>query len=179
MRVFDASFLLLAIRPHSPVAPDPATGKVIDGVPQRIDYLIKTLSETGQPILVPTPVLAEVFVVGGAAVAADFSARIRRIPGVQVVDFDFRASVECALLTSSALAVGRKRGAAIGEPWQKVKIDRQIVAIAKCHEAQTLYTTDGGLKALAEAEKIDVQHVADLPLPPIDAQVDAFPEDRQ
>ena len=60
-----------------------------------------------------------------------------------------------------------------------MKIDRQIVAIAKCHEAQTLYTTDGGLKALAEAEKIDVQHVADLPLPPIDAQVDAFPEDRQ
>ncbi|MGC2460583.1 MAG: hypothetical protein WA446_06360 [Steroidobacteraceae bacterium] len=42
---------------------------------------------------------------------------------------------------------GKKRGKAIGEPWQKVKIDWQIVATA---------------------------NVADLPLPRVKSQTDLF-----
>jgi hypothetical protein len=84
---------------------------------------------------------------------------------MQVADFDTMAAVECAQLTGAALKTGKKRGGAGNEPWQKVKIDRQIVAIAKVHQVQIVYTCDGGLASTARSEAFEVVHVADLPMP--------------
>ena len=46
-------------------------------------------------------------------------------------------------------------------------VDRQIVAIAKVHGVDELYTDDGGVRRLAESDGIRVKGVADLPLPPV------------
>jgi hypothetical protein len=44
--------------------------------------------------------------------------------------FEARAAIEAAAMTRAAIAKGDKKSGATG-PWQCVKTDRQIVAIAK------------------------------------------------
>ncbi len=46
MVVFDSSILLLLIHPDAKPPNDPSTGKPLEHAKQRIEYLIKTLSES-------------------------------------------------------------------------------------------------------------------------------------
>lgn len=43
-------------------------------------------------------------------------------------------------------SAARKKGGADSAPWQKVKFDRQIVAIAKVHGVATIYSDDLDIK---------------------------------
>ena len=52
----------------------------------------------------------------------------------------------------------------------KVKVDRQIVAIAKVHEVDELYSDDEDVRRIGESVGVRVKGVADLPLPPVDPQ---------
>jgi predicted nucleic acid-binding protein len=171
--IFDAAFLLLTFDSKARIPPDPATGKVIAKGRERVEHLIETLSDARTRMLIPTPVIAEILVHAGSA-SNDYIAKLRRVSSMVVADFDMRAAVECAQLTSTAIGAGGKRGSASNQPWQKVKIDRQILAIAKVHQATTIYTCDGGLAKIASAEGLKVCHVADLPLPPLKSQAELF-----
>ena len=58
-------------------------------------------------------------------------------------------------MTAPALGIGKKRGAAAQTaPWQKIKIDRQVVAIAKSDGVVNVYWTDEDLRKLARAETL-------------------------
>lgn len=172
MVVFDSAFLLAALDPKASLPRDPKTGKAVDKARERVEYLIDTLSGARTRMLIPAPVLAEVLVNAGNA-TGEYIKNIRAVSSMQVGDFDTRAAVECAQLVGAALKTGNKRGKG-SEPWQKVKFDRQIVAIAKVHGAKTIYTCDEGLTSIARAEGLQVLHVADLPVPPIKDQHDMF-----
>ena len=54
--------------------------------------------------------------------------------------------------------------------------DRQIVAIAKVHGVDELYSDDDDVRRLAEADGVAVRGIADLPLPPVDPQPHLFPD---
>ena len=56
-----------------------------------------------------------------------------------------------------------------------MKVDRQIVAIAKLHAVDELYLADDDVRRLAESDGVRVKGVADLPLPPVDPQPPLFP----
>ena len=73
-------------------------------------------------------------------------------------------------MTRNARDRGSKRGSS-SAPWAKVKFDRQIVAIAKVAGATTIYSDDLNLMTVAKAANIDVVSLAELPLPPEDAQL--------
>jgi len=76
-------------------------------------------------------------------------------------------------MTDAALKTGKKRGAsAASAPWQKVKFDRQIIAIAKSEQAARIYSTDVDLRKLAAAEGLQALDLSDLPLPPSKLQQD-------
>jgi predicted nucleic acid-binding protein len=66
-----------------------------------------------------------------------------------VVPFDTRAAIELAVMTRNAIDQGDKRGG-VDAPWNKVKFDRQIVAIAKVAGATTIYSDDLQLRTFAE-----------------------------
>jgi hypothetical protein len=87
----------------------------------------------------------------------------------RIEPFDTKAAIEVAAMTRAALDSGKKRGQSSAS-WAKVKFDRQIVAIAKVAGATTIYSDDKDLVPLAKAAKIEVIGIADLPLPPEDAQ---------
>ena len=87
--------------------------------------------------------------------------------------FDLRAAIEAAESQRRAIDAGSKKSGAAG-PWQKVKVDRQIVAIAKVHGVDELYSDDDDVRRLADADGAAVRSVTDLPLPPADPQPPLF-----
>jgi rRNA-processing protein FCF1 len=168
--VFDTTFLLLLVDENTPIPRDPSTGKPWIKGRDRVEYLIDRLSAAKTQVLIPTPVMAEVLVRAGAAIP-DYLAKIRAIHGFRIGNFDQKAAVEVALMTGAALSRGSKRAPARSlAPWQRVKLDRQIVAIAKAEGAVMLYTDDDDLKALATNEHLSVSGIGELPIRPEDPQ---------
>ena len=76
------------------------------------------------------------------------------------------------MMTGAALATGRKRGSTSNAPWQKVKFDRQIIAIAKSHGARTIYTTDEDVRRVAVDNKLEALGIGDLKMPPVKVQAE-------
>jgi len=168
MVIFDANFLLLLVDPDADVPTDPGTGLPLTRVRERVEFLIAGLSQRKETIGIPTPVVSEVLVHAGEAgpkwlgVIGD-SGRFRVLP------FDLRAAVETAAMTASAKLGGDKR-AGSSAPWQKVKVDRQIVAIGAVGRASTIYADDNGVVRLAKAAGIEAVSSWNLPPPPEDPQ---------
>ena len=73
-------------------------------------------------------------------------------------------------MTWAAIADGDKREG-LSSSWNKIKFDRQIVAIAKVAKVSTIYSDDKNLGKIAEAQGIDVITFRELPLPPEDSQM--------
>ena len=61
--------------------------------------------------------------------------------------------------------MGSKRRSATDSEWQKVKFDRQIVAIAKAHGATAIYSDDPHIAKHGEDCEVRVISLADLPVP--------------
>jgi hypothetical protein len=57
-------------------------------------------------------------------------------------------------------------------PWQKVKIDRQIIAIARSEQASRIYSTDEDLRKISNLEGIKAFDLSDMQLPPDKMQPD-------
>lgn len=79
--------------------------------------------------------------------------------------FDVRAAIEASQALRAALRGGNKRGSS-ASPWQKVKFDRQIVAIAKTQSATTIYSDDEDIARFGVDAGLEVVAVASLPVPP-------------
>jgi len=99
---------------------------------------------------------------------------MQRLSAFRIEPFGARAAVELAMMTWEAQASGDKFE---GEqaPWQRVKLDRQIVSIAKVAGAGAIYSDDEKLGRFAGRAGLQVVRLADLPLPAEDAQM-SFPE---
>jgi predicted nucleic acid-binding protein len=154
MVVFDSVVLTIVLNDRSDVPNDPATGKPILQARERIEYLIDALNERGEQILIPSPVLSEVLVVAGAA-GLRYVRELQQAGVFKIDPFDTRAAIELAEITKAAIAAGDKKSG-VDAPWQLVKIDRQIVAIAKTAGASCIYTNDRPLSAFAKHAGIDV-----------------------
>lgn len=158
----DSSALALVINPDADPPDDPETRSPLTRVRDRIELLLSSLG-VGDTIIVPTPVLAEILVKAGDS-APDVLVALQSLARIKIVPFDQRAAVETAMMTRKALDAGDKRGGS-DQAWQKVKIDRQIVAIARVHGALKIYADDKGLVKFAATLGIDVVSSWGLPLP--------------
>lgn len=153
MVVFDASILLLVLEENARAS-----------VPQaraRVEYLIETLSKTGEKIIIPTPALSECLVHAGRASAAYLDI-INQQSCFRIASFDQRAAVEAAVRTHDALRQGRSSAASRA----KIKFDRQIVAIAVVEGATAVYSDDADVVAYAREAGMEGCRLADLQLPP-------------
>jgi hypothetical protein len=90
---------------------------------------------------------------------------------VAIAPFDELAAVECSLLDSRALASGNKREPLNpNAPWQSVKIDRQIVAIALSRGA-SIVSGDSDVLKMAKWAGVTAMRVEDLPIPESERQL--------
>ena len=152
--------------------PDAAYPKPVDRVPERLKHLVETLEAGHARIIIPTPALSE-FLVLAADDAAAYLAELTNSAVFAIEPFDLKAAIEAAESQRRALDTGDKKSGATGT-WQKVKVDRQIVAIAKVHGVDELYSDDDDVRRLAKSDSVPVKGVADLPLPPVDPQAPLF-----
>ena len=124
---------------------------------ERIEYLIATLERDGAQIVIPAPVLAE-FLVRALDAGAAYLSELNINNTFKVEDFDQVAAIECATLEEQARANGGEKRGSSPEFWQKVKVHRQIVAIASKLKVACVYSDDRGIKSM---------RVSECPLPPV------------
>ncbi|CCE00667.1 hypothetical protein BRAS3809_360011 [Bradyrhizobium sp. STM 3809] len=115
--------------------------------------------------------MSEALVRAGAAASQQIVEELQKYAVFSIEPFDTRAALEAAAMSREAIAGGNKKANSTA-PWQKVKYDRQIVAIAKVHGATEIYSDDTGIIALGERAKIKVVRLKDLSLPPESDQLD-------
>jgi hypothetical protein len=165
MVVFDAGFLLMLMDPSIQQIPrDPVTGESIEDGAKRVEFLVNTLSKEKQKIIVPTPALSEVLVRANEARNACME-YLRKSKMIRVEPFCQLAAYEVALMTKKAIDRGDKKEG-LTDTWNKVKYDRQILAIALVHGATALYTWDNSLINLANNAGMKAVSIGSLPLPP-------------
>lgn len=131
----------------------------------RLDHLVKTLSDDGTYVGIPTPAYAEFFVDGDQA-TSPVLATLRRKHWIQVLPFDERAAIEAAMITRAERGTKTGKRGASKKSWQEVKFDRQIIAIAKVNNASAIYSDDEDLRIQARKYGVDAHELGDLALPP-------------
>lgn len=98
----------------------------------------------------------------------DYVAEIDGRSGFEIVSFDGKAAIEAAASQRRALLAGNKKLDLKGSR-QCVKVDRQIVAVAKTQKAERIYTSDADIQKLAgEVPGLTPIMLWDLPEPPIE-----------
>jgi hypothetical protein len=145
--------------------PDAKPRSSVDRVEDRIQYLLETLRDNKEVAIIPAPALSEFLVFAGRS-APEYLLKIRESSFLRIEAFDERAAIELADREISAREKGNKRGSATASDWQKVKFDRQIVAVALVHKASTIYSDDPDIAAHGKDCGVKVLALADLPLPP-------------
>lgn len=135
----------------------------------RLDELLRIVSSANGKVIIPMPCFAE-YLVGADESTSGWIATIEKRKSVVLAPFDRRAAFECALMDRRALGQGDKRGGR-KEPWQHIKIDRQIIAIAKVQQASRIISEDSGLRSTALSIGLEATSLADLPLPDSAKQV--------
>lgn len=168
MVVFDTATLLLFLDAAAKQPLNPKSGKPLERAKDRIDYLVSRLEEQNEKILLPTPVLGEAFVHARDA-ANQYHAAINESSRFKIADFDYRSALELAAMTQEAIASGDKRAGSTA-PWQKVKFDRQIIAIGRVHGAIRIYSDNDDIERIALPLGMEVIQTWKLPLPPEDSQ---------
>lgn len=93
----------------------------------RIDHLFETVEKAKGRIVIPMPAAAE-YLVGADIAGVETLNRLERKAHILLAPFDRAAAFECAQLDRASIGAGDKRDGSTA-PWQKIKIDRQIVAI--------------------------------------------------
>jgi predicted nucleic acid-binding protein len=161
----DAGFLGLLIHPTAKPPKDPSTGRPLIGAKERIEKLVDDLYAANDRVIIPTPALSE-FLVLAAQDGQRYLSELLSQPGFYIRPFDQMAAVELASMELLARSLGSKRiPTSPSTPWQKVKIDRQIVAIAKVHQCHTIFSDDSDVRTIGEDVSIKVVSSWELPLP--------------
>jgi hypothetical protein len=132
MVALDASVLLFLFDENTPAS--------VPGAKERVEYLVQTLSDAGEKIIIPTPALSECLVHAGPA-GPEYLAIITKQACFRVAAFDERAAVEVAVRTFQARQSGQKKGGNPDATKAKIKFDRQIVAIAAIEGASVSIPT--------------------------------------
>lgn len=170
MVVIDATILMLLLQPDARSPRGPA-GSVIERPVDRIEFLVAKLQKARAKLIIPTPALSEVLVRVDAGTAQVLVEKINGMAVFRIEPFDQRAAIEVAIMTRNSLDGGDKPGKRDpNATWAKLKYDRQIVAIASVAQAKTIYSDDKDLAAAAKRANIDVVGLADMELPPEEAQ---------
>ncbi|HWB85308.1 MAG TPA: hypothetical protein VG675_14290 [Bryobacteraceae bacterium] len=151
----DASVLIFIFNPKAPASVDRAS--------ERVSGLVETLSRKKAKIIIPTPALAEIMMAGRAI--SEYIEGVRQFSCFQVRAFDERAAIELAARLGNHQKKNRRRFKKVAA-WNKIKFDRQIVAVAKSQGAQAVYSDDIHVRKFALECGMDAHKLGDLPIPP-------------
>ena len=164
---FDNTFLSLLLNPNCRLPTDDK-GVVVPNAIRRAQYLVERLGKSRQKIILPTPAAAELLTAIGPTAQKyyDIVAKSRLF---EVAPFDQKCAIELALLNTTIFSEEDKKNKV--EPYQKIKTDRQIIAILKASGAETIYTDDRALANRAAVCGIAAVTTMELQEPEQDRQM--------
>lgn len=163
MVAIDSTFLSLMLHPDAKPPKDPATGRRIERIHDRIEKLLEDLDSKSERIILPTPVLSE-FLILARKDGPEYLDRLSGMKNILVKPFDEKAAIELAAREVEDCETGSKRGGS-ASPWAKLRFDRQIVAVAKTNDAREMYSDDEDVMKFATRVEIKVIRTWELPLP--------------
>jgi|SRR3984957_12289437 len=168
MLALDANLTSLILYPHSRPLMDYRIGKPISEPYQRLSVLIEQADKLTTEIVIPTPALAEALVAAEDIQAS--LAELKKHARIRIEPFSERACIELAIRVRQALKKKDKRDG-VSDVWEKVRVDRQIVATAFIAGATEIYSTDKGVHKHAELWGMTPKHLSDVPLPHVQGKL--------
>jgi predicted nucleic acid-binding protein len=164
MVAIDNTTLALLLHPKAKPPIDPKTKLPLEKCKERIEQLILDIEAEDERVVVPTPVLSEFLILAGKE-GQLYLEMVHKFRTLLIKPFDELAAIELAGMELADRAkVGKKGGS--DAPYQKVKFDRQIVAVAKVNGAHTLYSDDDDVRKFAIKAGIKVVSTWELAIPP-------------
>lgn len=143
----------------------------LGGVSARLKGLLEDIQAANGQLVIPVQVIGE-YISGAGQAGQELLGKFLRNRLIKVASFDYVAALECAIMDRTAIASGNKRTPLGREvSWQKIKIDRQIVAIAKVLNVARIISADGDIPKIAKSVGIPCLTAEDLPLPSWAVQV--------
>lgn len=164
---FDNTMLSILLNPEGTIPLDKDTGKPVDLARERAESVVHALEKARRKIVIPTPACAELLTAIGPD-AQQYINIVGRSRLFEVASFDARCAAELALLNRDTFRLGDTRDKV--EPYQKVKVDRQIIAICRVNNVTELYTDDRGLANRARLCGITPIRIIDVPIPESERQ---------
>lgn len=161
----DTNILIAPFAKDDQIPPCVKSGKVEPYSSERTRHFLKECEKQKTRILLPTPVIAE-FLVCSNDCNEELKQLLTLSSMLNPVSFDQRAAYEHAIITREALSTANGKTMGIPGSWQKIKFDRQIVAISKSLGAEELYCADKGLAKHAETCGLTVKSFSDMEIPP-------------
>jgi predicted nucleic acid-binding protein len=159
---FDNTMLSILLNPSGKVPDHPDTKQPVEEAKARAESVVQAIQKARRKIILPAPACAELLTVIGPD-AQQYINVVGRSRVFEVGNFDARGAAELALLNRGAFFQQDKKNKA--EPYQKVKVDRQIIAICKVYGVTEIYTDDSGLANRARMCGITPLSIADVPIP--------------
>ncbi|GHA65975.1 hypothetical protein GCM10009007_03020 [Formosimonas limnophila] len=144
---------------------------------ERIELFLSWADAHKIKLLIPMPVISE-YLVGADQASTRFISGLSRQNNIILAPFDLPSAYECALIDAAAIQRGDKRDGQ-SHAWQKIKIDRQIVAIAKTYGATAIISSDKGVVACAARVGIESIEVSLLPISEKDKQMPLLPASKK
>ena len=138
--------------------------KSSEDVQLRLKHFIATIEKQQCSLVVPMPALAE-YLVGADSAGLESLNAFERKTFVQMANFDRAAAYECSILDGASLGRKDKKDGS-DAAWQKIKVDRQIVAIGKAQGAGLVISQDRDVRTAALRVGMHCLKMEELELPP-------------
>ena len=104
------------------------------------------------------------FLVGADLAGVEFLNTLERKTYILMADFNRAAAYELAQMDKAAMGTGDKKDES-NDPWQKIKVDRQIVATGKSLGARLIISNDQNVRNNAIRIGMEAMRIQDLDLP--------------
>ncbi|HAK1936212.1 TPA: type II toxin-antitoxin system VapC family toxin [Salmonella enterica] len=172
--ILDTNILvpLLSDPKHDYRLADPVTGLFVTDVKRRAEALVDKIESLNGTIVIPTPVLAEFLVGVHKSHQQEKLNFIRSVSCFETAPFDELAAIECASIpTLQELKKINTEGTA-----NKIKFDRQIIAIAKALNVDEIWSQDKGVIDRCKHLNIPVFTLSSIEPTPIQGSMDFIQE---
>ena len=158
---FDNTMLSALLNPDGKPVRVPGTSIPLEFAKERAETIVAQLEKSRRKIILPAPACAELLTAIGPD-AQQYLNIVARSRVFEIGVFDARGAAELAFLNRGIFRELDEKNMA--EPYQKRKVDRQIIAICKVYGASEIYTDDNGLSILARMCGITPVSLSDVPV---------------
>jgi predicted nucleic acid-binding protein len=159
---FDNTMLSILLNPNGKPVYYPGTDNPLELALERAESVVALIEKARRKIILPAPACAELLTAIGPD-AQQYLNIVGRSRVFEIGNFDARGAAELALLNRGPFAANDEKDRL--EPYQKRKVDRQIVAICKVYGVTELYTDDSGLAKRARLCGITPISLSEVPIP--------------